>query len=162
MIWLIIIFSFLFEASFTNIVGSNSLFIPLFTLTSLTFVYPYLKKKKTNYIIIYFIVGLFYDIVFSNSIFVNTISFVIIGVLVMLCYNYVKYNIYTSNIINIIMLITYRIFSYIILLSINYIKFNKNIFYKGIYSSILINIVYGIFIYISINLLAKILNKRVD
>ena len=160
MIWIVLIFSFLLEAAFTNIVSINSFLIPLFTLTSLTLIYPYLKRKKENYLIICLILGLFYDIVFADSIFVNTISFGIIGGLVILCYNYVKYNIYTSNIINIIILISYRIISYIILLSINYTSFNSKIFFEGIYKSLLINVVYGVFLYMVIELLAKIFNRK--
>ena len=161
MICFILIFSFLLEAIFTNIVSTNSLFIPLFTITSFVLIYPYFKKKKQNYIIICLILGLFYDIAFADSIFVNTISFSLIGSLVILCYNYVKYNIYTSNIINIIIIISYRIISYLILLSINYITFNNKIFFRGIYSSLLINIIYGILLYIIIELLSKILNKKI-
>ena len=160
MITCILIFSFLFEAMFTNLVGTNSIFIPLFTLTSLVLVYPYFKKKNFNYVLVCLILGIFYDIAFADSVFVNTICFGIIGGLNILIYNYVKYNIYTSNIINIIIVITYRIISYIILLSINFITFNGNILFKGIYSSLLINIAYGVILYFIIELLAKILNKK--
>lgn len=160
MICCILIFSFIFEAMFTNLVGINSLFIPLFTLTSLVLVYPYFKKKNFNYVLVCLILGIFYDIAFADSVFVNTICFGIIGGLNILIYNYVKYNVYTSNIINIIIIITYRIISYIILLSINFITFNGNILFKGIYSSLLINIAYGIILYLVIDLLGKILNKK--
>jgi len=161
MICFILIFSFILESIFTNIVAINSLFIPLFTITSLVLIYPYFKKKKQNYIIICLVLGFFYDIAFADSIFVNTISFSIIGSLVILCYNYVKYNIYTSNIIKIIILISYRIISYIILLSINYIPFNNRIFFRGIYSSLLMNMIYGIILYVIIELLSKIFNKKI-
>lgn len=160
MIWVILIVSFLLESTFTNIVSINSCLIPLFSLTSLVLIYPYMKKKKENYIIICLILGLFYDIVFTDSIFVNTMCFGIIGGLVIVCYNYVKFNVYTANIINIIMLITYRIFSYIMLLSINYIAFNSYTFFSGIYNSLLINIVFGIVLYFIMELLDKILNTK--
>ena len=65
MIWVILIVSFLLESTFTNIVSINSCLIPLFSLTSLVLIYPYMKKKKENYIIICLILGLFYDIVFT-------------------------------------------------------------------------------------------------
>lgn len=160
MISIILIFSFLFEAVFTNLVNINSLFIPLFVITSLVLIYPYFKNKNFNYIITCLILGLFYDIAFSDSVFVNTVSFGIIGSIIILCYDYVKYNIYTSNIINIIILISYRIITYIILLSVNYISFNSKIFFSGIYKSLLINILYGIIMYIIIDLVANLLNKK--
>ena len=64
------------------------------------------------------------------------------------------------QIINVIILISYRIISYIILLSINYIPFNAKILFAGIYNALLINIIYGIILHIIVDLLAKILNKK--
>lgn len=160
MISCILIFSFLFEAAFTNLVNINSPFTPLFLITTLVLIYPYFKNKNINFIIVCLILGLFYDIVFADSSFVNTITFGILGSFIILSYNYVKYNIYTANIINIIILISYRIITYIVLLSTNYITFNNKIFFSGIYNSLLINIVYGIIMYIIIELIAKIFNKK--
>ena len=160
MICFILIFSFLLEVSFTNIVSYNSFLIPSFTITSLVLIYPYFKNKNINYIIVCLILGLFYDIAFADSDFVNVISFGLLGGIIILCYNYVKYNIYTANIINIIILISYRIISYIILLSINYVSFNNRTFFSGIYKSLLMNIIYGIVLYIVVEKLAKVFNKN--
>lgn len=160
MIWAILIFSFLFESAFSNIVDIDSFLIPLFLLTSLVLIYPYFYHKNINYLIVCVIFGLFYDIVFADSVFINTITYGILSGLIILCYNYVKYNIYTSNIINIIILISYRIISYIMLLSINYNTFNNKIFLAGIYKSLLINIIYGVILYFIIEALAKIFNKK--
>lgn len=160
MIPTVLIVSFLLEAMFTNLVSINSFFIPLFTLTSLVMVYPYFNKKNINYILVCLIVGLFYDVVFADSIFVNAVSFGLVGALTMLCYNYVKYNIYSSSIVNVIMLTTYRIISYVILLSINYITFNNKVFFSGIYKSLLTNIIYGVLLYLIIEIIAKKFNKK--
>jgi rod shape-determining protein MreD len=160
MICFILIFSFLLEASFTNFISTDSVFIPLFVITSLVLLYPYFENKNLNYIIVCLILGIFYDIAFTNSPFINTISFGLIGGLIILCYNYVKYNVYTSNIINIIILISYRIISYIMILSINYVSFNNKIFFAGIYKSIILNVIYGVLFYFIIDLLAKIFNKK--
>lgn len=160
MIPIILIFSFLLEAAFTNFISPNSIFIPLFVITSLVLLYPYFENKNLNYIIVCLILGLFYDIVFTNSLFVNTISFGLMGGLTILCYNYVKYNIYTSNIINTIILISYRIISYVIVLSVNYVSFNNKIFFSGIYKSLILNVVYGVILYFIIELLAKLFNKK--
>lgn len=160
MISIILIISLLLESAFSNIIPLDSLFIPLFVLTSLTILYPYFKKNKLNFIIVCMIMGLIYDIVFSNSLFVNVLTFSIIGVGLIICYTYVKYNIYTANIINLIMLISYRIITYIILLSVNYITFNNTILLKGIYSSILMNIIYAIILFYIVDVLSKIFNRR--
>ena len=160
MVWLILIFSFLFEASFSNLIPFYSFFTPLFLLTSIVVLYPYISKNKISFIFICMILGLIYDISFTGSAFVNTISFSLAGYLLSICYNYVKYNIYVANVINIIILISYRIISYIILLSVNYIHFSKKEFFSGIYNSLLINLIYCIILFIIVDLLSKIFNKK--
>lgn len=163
MIYIIIIFSFLFEASFSNIISNDSLFVPLFLLTSLVILFPYFKNKKINYIIVCLLCGLFYDISFADSVFINTISFGLCGSFIILLYTYVSYNLCSSNLINIIVIILYRIISYIILCIIDYISFNEMRLLEGIYSSLIVNIVYGIVIYIIIDKISKIFQiKRVE
>ena len=156
MIYSVLIVSFLLEASLSTIVSINSLFAPLFLLTSLTILFPYFKNKKENFFIVCLICGLFYDIAFYNSIFVNTISFAMFSGFVILCYNYINYNIFNSNFLNIFALIFYRIISYLILCIVDFVSFNQNILIKGIYSSILANLIYGVLIYIIINKISKI------
>lgn len=163
MIYIIIIFSFLFESVFSNIVNIYSFLTPLFLLTSLVILYPYFKNKKINFIIFCIICGLLYDIVFTDSPFINTITFGICSGLIILSYNYVNYNIFSSNIINVINIVFYRIISYLLLCIIDYSNFNELILLEGIYNSIIVNIVYGIILFIVIDLLSKIFNiKRVE
>ena len=163
MIYIILIFSFLFEASFSNIIPKNSLLVPLFLLTSLTILYPYFKNKNINFTITCVICGFIYDISLTNSLFINTLSFGLVSGLTILSYNYINYNIYSSNILNIIVLIFYRIISYILLCIIDIIKFNEKSLIEGIYSSLIVNVKYGIIIFIIVDLLAKIFNiKRVE
>ena len=163
MIYIIIIFSFLFEATFSNIVNTNSFLIPLFLLTSLSILYPYFKNNKFNFVIVCIICGLFYDISLTNSTFINTISFGFCSGLIIIIYNYMNYNIFNSNFINIINIIFYRIISYLLLCIIDIIKFNEFSLIEGIYNSLLVNVIYGIILFVIVNLLSKIFNiKRVE
>lgn len=163
MIYIIIIFSFLFESVFSNIVDSNSFLTPLFLLTSFSLLYPYFKGNKFKFIMISIICGLIYDISFTNTPFINTISFGISSAFIILIYKYMNYNIINSNLINLIIILFYRIINYILLFIIDYHKFNILSLFEGIYNSLLINIIYGIIIFIIINLIAKIFNiKRVE
>ena len=159
MLYILLILSFLFESVITNIVYINTFLTPLFLLTSLTILYPYFKNK-TNFVIVCIICGLLYDMAFCDSIFINTISFGICSFFIIMCYNYFKYNIYSSNFINIVNIAFYRLESYILLIIIDYIKFNKYILFEGIYNSILINIIYGIIIYLIADLISKIFNIK--
>ena len=160
MIYFIIIFSFLFEAAFSNIITLNSVFTPLFLITSLVILYPYFNNRNFNFIVVCLLCGLFYDIIFSNSAFVNTISFTVCGAFIILGYNYVNYNILSSNFFNIIIIIFYRVVSYLLLCILDYTSFNEIHLLEGIYNSLLVNVVYGIIIFILVDKLAKIFQIR--
>ena len=131
MIYALIIFSFLLESVFTNIVKLNSFLIPLFLLTSLTILYPYFRNNK-NFIIACAVCGLFYDIAFSDSIFINTISFVFTSAVIIFGYSYANDSVYSSNIINIICIAFYRIVSYLLLCIVDFISFNKLILFSWV------------------------------
>lgn len=163
MIYIIIIFSFLFESVFSNIVNNHTFLTPLFLLTSLSILYPYFKNKTFNFVIVSIICGLLYDIAFTNSPFINTISFGLCSGLIILIYNYTNYNMFSSNFINIINIIFYRIISFLLLCIIDFVEFNELSLLEGIYNSLLVNVIYGIIIFIIASLLAKIFNiKRVE
>lgn len=163
MIYIILTFSFLFETMFTNIIIIDSFLIPLFLLTSLSILYPYFKKNKLTFFIASVICGFFYDIMVTNSPFINTISFGLCSGLIILIYNYMNYNIVNSNFINIINIIFYRIISYLLLCIIDIVKFNEFRLLESIYNSLLVNVIYGIIIFVIVDLIAKIFNiKRVE
>lgn len=162
MIYIIIVLSFLLEVAFSNII-SISLLTPLFLITSFSILYPYFKNNKTNFFIVCTFSGLIYDIALTDSLFINTISFGIISVLIILGYRYAKYNMFNANLINIITIVFYRIITYLLLFVVDFINFNYKSLLEGIYNSILINVIYGIVIYTIVNLLSKLFNiKRVE
>ena len=163
MVYIIIIFSFLFESVFSNIVNSYSFLTPLFLLTSLSILYPYFKNNNINFVIVCIICGLFYDISFTDSLFINTICFGLCSGLIILGYNYVNYNIFSCSFINVINIIFYRIMSYLILCIIDYVNFNGSTLLQGIYNSLIVNIINGIIIFVIVDLLSKIFNiKKVE
>lgn len=162
MAYITIFISFILEGIFTNIVSMNSIFIPLFTITSLVMLFPYFNDKRDNlnYIVISAIAGLFYDIVYTNSLFVNTFAFTLCSLLVIFINKYVTSNLFNRSCINIVIIIIYRIFTFFALCLFQYIHFNENILLKGIYSSIIANIIFGIIIYIVFNKIGKKLNLK--
>ena len=163
MIYIVIIFSFLFESTFSNIVNSYNFLTPLFLLTSLSILYPYFKNNKFNFVVTCIICGFFCDIAFTDSLFINTITFGLCSGIIILGYNYVNYNIYSSNFINIINIVFYRVVSYLLLCIVDFINFNESILLEGIYNSLLVNVIYGIILFIIIDLISKIFNiKRVE
>lgn len=159
MIYIIIIFSLLLEASISNVVNLYSIFFPLFLITSLSILYPYFKKNNQKFIITSIICGFIYDIVFTHSLFINTLSFGLISLFIIICYNYINYNIISSGFINIITIIVYQTINYFLLCTIDYLKFNEISLLKCISSSIILNVVYGIIIYALLKLFFKKLSK---
>lgn len=141
---MILFLSLLLEGVISNVVGINSIFIPLFLLVSLVLIYP-----KKNYLIICFICGLIYDVCFYNSLFINTISFIFIGLLLD---KLTKYNIYIRCII---VIMFYRFITYFMLVLIGYSKLNILLLFKSIYSSIILNIIFIIFVKLCYNIKRK-------
>ncbi len=154
--YLVLVISLLLEAIFSNIVSLNSLLIPLFLITSLVIIYPYFCKKNINFFLVCLVSGFLYDLIFADSLFINTLSFSFAGIIIILGYSYVNYSIYSSNILNIIIIILYRIISYLLLCIIGYTTFNENILLSGVSSSLILNIIYGLILYLVIDMISKI------
>lgn len=159
---LLIFLSFLLEGFFTNLVSLNSIFIPLFTLTSLIMLYPFfdINNNSHKYIIVAIVFGLLYDIVYTNSSFINTISFSLCSLLIIFINHYLNPSILLKLGILLTIIIIYRIFTYLLLCAFNYLNFSENILIKGIYSSLLVNIIFGLILYFLSNFISKKLNIR--
>lgn len=160
MIYIIIITSFLLEGITTNLISMNSLLIPVFTITSFVITYPYFnKEKKYLFLLTSLSVGICYDIVYTNSLFINTFSFIICSLIIILIHNFLSHRVYNVMLINIFILILFRICTYFLLTTFsNNMSFNKELLFKGIYSSLILNIIYGLILYFVCDKLAKKLN----
>ena len=159
MIPIVIVLSFFLEIMFSNIVTFSSLFIPLFLIVSLVLMYPYFKSKL-YFIIVCAICGLIYDLGFLNTAFINTLCFTTTGLMIMLIHSYMNYNLVSTNIVNIIIIVFYRIISYLLLCLTAYTNFHITTLFRGIYSSLIINIIYGITVYLLLNLICKRFNIK--
>ena len=154
---IIIIVSLLFDGILSNylpyLYTNLSIFTPLLTLISIFMIYPFFRKKEKNYFIIIFIVGIIYDLLYTNLLFFNGVLFVIIGLLIR--YIYKTYEITPLRLILylIILIISYETLTGLILLIYNVVPVTfYKVFYK-IINSLLLNIIYGELIYLIIKLL---------
>ena len=81
----ILLFSLIFDGLLTNylpfLVNDLSWFTPLLTLTSILIIYPFYRKKETKYYILIFIIGIIYDLLYTNLLFFNAILFLIIALI---------------------------------------------------------------------------------
>ena len=154
---IIIIVSLLLDGILSNFLPylytNLSIFTPLFTLVSIFMIYPFFKKKEKTYFILIFIVGIIYDLFYTNLLFFNGVLFITIGLLIK--YIYKTYEITPLRLIlYIIILITsYEFLTSLVLLIYNVVEVTfYKVFYK-IINSLLLNIIYGELIYLIIKLI---------
>ena len=146
MIYILIILSFVLESIITNMFSLSTFLAPFFTIISLVVLYPYFKNNNI-FMISCILCGIIYDISYTDSAFLNTLSFGLCGCFIVLFNIYFKYNIYSSIILNLIIIVIYRTISYSLLVVVGYFSFNKEILLTGVYKSLIVNLVYGIIIY---------------
>lgn len=148
MIILILLISFVLDSIVSNLVPLHSLFTPLFSIVSLIVVYPFFYGDKKKFLIYSGIYGFLYDIVYTNTIFVNTFAFVLVSLVIALIYNYITVNKINFSFINALIILFYQSINYLLLCLVNYTNFNENTFFMGLYSSLILNIIYGLILYI--------------
>ena len=160
---LILIISILLDGLLTNylpyIQNNLSLFTPLLTVVSIFLIYPLYRKKEKQYFITLFILGIIYDLLYTNLLFFNSVLFIIIGLLTRYInknfnLGYIKIIIYT-----IIIIITYESLTGIILYIYNVVPITINKVIYKITHTLLLNIIYSEIIYIILNNIPKKLKK---
>lgn len=128
-----------------------SLFTPLITIISLLIVYPFYYKKNSKYYLTAIILGLIYDLLYTNMLFLNSILFLAIALLIKIIYKNIELN-YLNIILYIILtIITYEISQYILITIFNLTSITINQLFYKISHSLLLNIIYGELLYLIIN-----------
>lgn len=155
MIVFISILSFLLDGILSRYILPTTLFLPLFTIVSLVIIYPYFNNNNLKYFRYVAIIGLLYDITYLNTLFFNFFIFVMIGFIIGLFNYLLSNNLYTSTIITIIAIILYRIINYLFVVIFKNQPFDFMNLLESIYSSLLLNIIYCIIIYITTELYSK-------
>lgn len=148
MIYLVLILSFWLDYIFLNVVSNNSIIFPLFTLMSVIIIYSFFKRHKYNkYLTICAGLGILYDVVYADALFLNLGLFLFLGILVKLFFKSFSYNLINSIVIGFLVICFYRLLSYIVLVTSGYLYWSFGLLLKGIYSSLIINLIYIICLY---------------
>ena len=154
---IIITLSLIIDGLLSNIfpytINNLSLFTPLLTLISIYLIYPFYKKKEQKYMITLFLTGIIYDLLYTNLIFYNAITFTIIGIISKYIYKHYEIN-YLNIIIQIILIVTiYESLNALIIILFNLVPMSiSRLFYK-ITHSLLLNIIYSELLLLIINIL---------
>ena len=140
----------------------GSILTGLIVFSSLVLLEPYFKKNKDKYFIYCFIVGFFYDLVYTGTYFLNSGLFLVIGICVSYI-NGVTPNNFIVTIFELVLMIgVYRIIGFIYFGFNGYVNMSFNILFKSFYCSLIINILYGIVLYFVLYLISLKFNiKRI-
>lgn len=152
----ILIASFLLEGLFSLIVSSNqSLFIPLFTIVALVSIYPYFNKYDSLFWKFCIVIGFCYDLIYTNTVFIHAFLFFILGYFISFLYHILFHKVWNYLWILVLSVIGYRIISFLLLVIIGYISFSISRLGYSIISSMIINLLYGLFLYGILKILEK-------
>ena len=153
------VISFLLDGVFSNVITiHNNMLIPLLSVMSLIIIYPYFKKDDIKYLEYIFIYGLIYDLVYTDTLILNAIVFTFIGLIIIGINIIISNNYLNISLIAFLVIISYRIITYFILVFTKYLEFDFAVLLKGITSSLLLNIIYAILLY----LFTDIISNRFD
>ncbi len=156
---IIIVIFFLLDGILTNFLGylpgDLTYFTPLLTLTSLIVIYPLYRKKEKQYFITCFILGLLYDLFYTNLLFFNALLFLLCGLLIKFIYKYIDYSFIKIILITILVISFYEIVTAVIILIFNLVPITiSRLFYK-ISHSLILNVLLSSITYLIIKALPK-------
>lgn len=157
-----VIISFLLDGLISNLVPFNlinpSYLKTIYSIISLVIIYNYFDNKQ-KYLRILIVLGIFFDIVYTNTFILNIVVFLIIYIIQSYLDYIIPTNIVTINIKSLACIFSYHIFTYIILLLSNYNNYNIKLLGLILIRSIIMTIIYTTISYLIMNKLYD--NKRI-
>lgn len=144
--YIFLIVSFILEGFISNFVNIDTLlFNNCFTLVSLFMINRYFINPK-KYYLISFITGLIYDIVYTDKILINGYLFLLMSYLVVKTDKIFKDDVFSYILKMIMAIIIYRVLAYLIFIIIGEIDIDFLKLITSIISSIVLNLIYLVFI----------------
>ena len=157
-----VIISFLLDSIISNLIPFNlidpSWFKTIYSIISLVILYNYFDNQK-KYLSIVIILGIFFDIVYTNTFILNVIVFLIIYLILSRLDYVITTNIFTINLKSIVCISSYHILTYIILLLSNYNNYSIKLLGLILIRSIIMTIIYTTISYLLMNKIYD--NKRI-
>ena len=157
-----VIISFLLDGLMSNILTFNlvdqSYLKTIYSIISLVILYNYFDNQK-KYLSIVIILGIFFDIVYTNTFILNVIVFLIIYLILSRLDYVIPTNIFTINLKSIVCISLYHILTYIILLLSNYNNYSIKLLGLILLRSIIMTIIYTSISYLLMNKIYD--NKRI-
>ena len=147
------IISFLLDGFVSNYTGINivnpSYLRTIYSLVSLVIIYNYFENDK-KYLYLLFCLGIFFDIVYTNTPLLNIFIFFVIFIVLKQLDYIIPNNILTINIKSLICISIYHTMSYFILVLVAYHNYPINLLTKILSRSIIMTIIYSTISYLII------------
>lgn len=157
--YIIIGISLIIDGVLTNFlpysVSALSLFTPLTTLVSLIIVYPLYYHRNKEYYILAFVLGIIYDLFYTNLLFLNGFLFLLIALLYVKLYKEIGDGVIRILISILLCIVIYELLTAGIILIFNLVPLTfSKVLYK-IDHSLLLNLIYGEILFLITKLLPK-------
>lgn len=157
-----VIISFLLDGIVSNLIPFNlvdpSYLKTIYSVVALVIIYNYFDNQK-KYLQILVVLGIFFDIVYTNTFILNIIVFITIYIILSNLDYVITTNIFTINLKSIVCISSYHILTYIILLLANYNSYSIKLLGLILLRSIIMTIIYTTISYIIMNKIYD--NKRI-
>ena len=148
---LIIISSFILDIILSNVLpfmkGHLSIFTSLFVPITIYLIYPFYKNQELKYYIESFIIGIIYDLIFTNLLFFDGVIFLIISLVSVKIYKNFIVDKYKNIMYVFLIIILYEFLVASIFLIFNLVPICFYDFVYKISHTLLINVVYGFLLY---------------
>ena len=148
---LIIISSFILDIILSNVLpfmkGDLSIFTSLFVPITIYLIYPFYKNQELKYYIESFIIGIIYDLIFTNLLFFDGVIFLIISLVSVKIYKNFMVDKYKNIMYVFLIIILYEFLVASIFLIFNLVPISFYDFIYKISHTLLINVVYGFLLY---------------
>ena len=142
-----VFFSFLLEHAFSMCISLSSFFQPFFSLTALVMLSPYFLNRKKEYFLIAFFLGFFYDITYTNSLFLNAFLFLALAFFLTFSKRFFQNQFFFSLLTLFFSICFYQVVTFFLLFVIGYLPFDLVHLFMGIVHSILANLIYGMILF---------------
>lgn len=139
-------------SNFTKVI--NSYMNPLFAICALIIVYPYFKDKN-KFLLVCFLYGTCYDILFSSFLFIHAFLFVLLGYIIMILNHLWTHNILNTILFAILTISIYKVIYYFLLAVIDKIEWTSTACFQMISHSLLMNIFYITILYFITDFISK-------
>ncbi len=146
--------AFYLENLFASFFNTGALW-NLYVICTLVLVYPFFHNDNKKYLIYCLLVGFFYDVIFTNTLFLHSIIFYILGWSIIKINFYVVNSVYTTVYIALAIIFLYLLITYLLYGLTGQLVMSIEHFLIQYYNVILLNIIYNGIIFVIIEKISK-------